>query len=290
MINYIILVQPNINMKTKFISLTISLIGLLCLNVSAQKTNIVGTWRLVSQKIINSEGGVTTADSAAVNSIKVYTPTMFVNISERKIPQYDNQKLVTSCAGGHYTINGDVYEEFTEFASWKDYKDLKVKFKITMENGKMHTVGTLSGADGIETIYDEWFSKVDVPVQSKALTGTWRVVSQKVNQPDGSVFTADSTSTSMRKIFTPGMVVVIRDQLIPKADNQRLVVSCAGGPYTLKDGVYSELLSFASYKDFNTTKVKFSLKLEKDKLHTYGTITDANEQVAIYDEWFVKQE
>jgi hypothetical protein len=252
-------------MKAKFISLTISLIGLLCLNLSAQKTNIVGSWRLVSQKIINSEGGVTTADSASLNSIKVYTPTMFVNIGERKIPEYDNKKLVTSCAGGHYTLNGDAYEEFTEFASWKDYKDLKVKFKLTMENGKMHTVGTLS-------------------------VGTWRVISQKVNQPDGSVYTADSTSTSMRKIFTHGMVIVIRDQVIPKADNQRLIVSCAGGRYTLKDGVYSELISFASYKDFNTPKVKFNLKIEKDKLHTSGTITDANEQVAVYDEWFVRQE
>lgn len=277
-------------MKTKFIALTVALCAIFCLNLSAQKINIVGAWRLVSQKIINSEGGITTSDSAALNSMKIYTPTMFINISDRKIPKYDNQKLVTSCAGGHYTINGDVYEEFTEFASWKDYKDLKVKFKLTMENGKMHTVGTLSGADGVETTYDEWFSKVEVPVQNKELTGTWRVVSQKVNQPDGSIFTADSTSTSMRKFFTPGMVVVVREQVIPKADNQKLVVSVAGGPYKLNGGVYNELLSFASYPDYTTGIVKFNLKIENGKLHTFGTITDKDGQVAIYDEWFVRQD
>ncbi|NQX53036.1 hypothetical protein HQN86_05370 [Pedobacter panaciterrae] len=276
-------------MNAKIISLTIAILVIFSLNSSAQtRLNIEGTWRLVSQKIINSEGGVTTSDSAALNQIKVYTPTMFVNVGERRIPQLDNQKMVVSCAGGHYSLNGDVYEEFTEFASYKDYKDLKVKFKLTMENGKMHTVGTLSGADGIITTYDEWYSKVEVPTQSKELTGTWRVISQRVNNPDGSVFTADSTSASMRKVFTPGMVVVIREQAIPKADNQKLVVSCAGGLYTLKNGVYEEFISFASYKDFKSMKAKFDLKFENGKLHTSGILTDGNGQEAAYDEWFVR--
>ncbi|MES2829771.1 MAG: hypothetical protein V4687_16555 [Bacteroidota bacterium] len=277
-------------MKTKFISLTVLMIALFSINLSAQNLNIEGTWRLVAQKVINADGSVLTSDSAALNSMKIYTPTMFVNIGERKIPQLDNQKLVTSCAGGHYTIKGDVYEEFTEFASWKDYKNLKVKFKVTMEKGKLHTVGTLSGADGVETTYDEWFSKVDVPVQSKELAGTWRVVSQKVTNPDGSIFTSDSTSVTMRKLITPGMVVVIREQVIPQADNQKIVVSCAGGRYNLKDGVYEELISFASYKDFKGMAAKFNLKLEGGKLRTFGSLTDANGQVAIYDEWFVRQD
>ncbi|RYE54048.1 MAG: hypothetical protein EOP48_13100 [Sphingobacteriales bacterium] len=163
-----------------------------------------------------------------------------------------------------------------------------MKFKLTMENGKIHTVGTLSGADGVVTTYDEWFSKVDAPAQSKELTGTWKVISQTVNNPDGSVFTADSTSTSMRKLFTPGMVIVIREMVVPQMDNQKLVVSCAGGLYTLKGGAYEELISFASYQGFDSMKVKFNLKIENGKLHTSGTLTDGNGQVAVYDEWFVR--
>lgn len=148
-------------MKSKITVLTLAIVALFCLNASAQNKSIVGSWKLISQKVTNSDGGVTTADSAALNSVKIYTPTMFVNISERKIPELDNQKIVVSCAGGHYTLKGNVYEEFTEFASYKGYKDMKVKFTLTMEKGKIHTVGSLSGADGNVTIYDEWFIKVD---------------------------------------------------------------------------------------------------------------------------------
>lgn len=275
-------------MKAKIISLTLAMSVLFFLHLSAQELSIVGTWKLVSQRIINADGGVTTADSAALNQIKVYTPTMFVNIGERKIPELNNQKIVVSCAGGHYSLKGNDYEEFTEFASYKDYKDMKVKFKLTMEKGRIHTIGSLSGADGMVTIYDEWYNKVEVPVQSKELVGTWKAVSQSVNNPDGSMFTSDSTTTNMRKLFTPGMVIVIREAIVPQAGNQKIVVSCAGGRYTLKDGLYEELISFASYKDFDSMKVRFNLKIENGKLHTFGSLKDKNGQVAIYDEWFVR--
>ena len=148
-------------MKSKFISLTVMIVMLSCLSIAAQTKSIVGTWRLVSQKVTNPDGGVYTADSTALNSVKMYTPTMFANISERKIPELENQKIVVSCAGGHYSLKGDVYEEFTEFASYKGFKDMKVKFTLTMEKGRIHTVGSVSGADGVATIYDEWYKKVE---------------------------------------------------------------------------------------------------------------------------------
>ncbi|WP_276089649.1 hypothetical protein [Pedobacter sp. JY14-1] len=277
-------------MKAKFLSLAVTMIVFIASSAAAQTPDIVGTWRLVSQKITHPEGGVTTADSAALNQIKVYTPTMFVNIGERKIPQLDNQKLVVSCAGGHYSIKGDVYEEFTEFASYAGYKDMKVRFKLTMEKGKMHTVGSLSGANGAATIYDEWYSKVDLPAQGNTLTGTWKAISQKVTNPDGSVFTADSAAVSMRKMFTPGMVIVISERIIPQANNEKLVVSCAGGPYSLQNGVYEEFIDFASYKDYKNMKAKFNLKIEDNQLHTTGTLTSGNNMPAIYDERFTKVE
>ncbi|MGY4385449.1 hypothetical protein ACVWYN_002489 [Pedobacter sp. UYP24] len=277
-------------MKFKIIAFAVTMMAFISLNSNAQNINIEGTWKLVAQKVINSDGGVTTSDSAALNTVIIYTPTMYVNVSERKIPQYDNQKIVISCAGGHYSLKGNDYQEFTEFASYKDYKDMRVKFTLTIENGKMHTVGTLSGADGNATTYDQWFIKVDVPVQSKLLTGNWKMVSQKVTNPDGSLFSADSTSRTVRKLFTPGMVVVIREQVMPEAGNQKIVVSCAGGSFTLKNGEYEELINFASYKDYNSMKAKFNLKIESDKLHTFGSLIDSNGLVSIYDEWYVKED
>jgi hypothetical protein len=275
-------------MKYKILSLAIALTVLLSLNVSAENKSIVGKWRLVAQKVVYADGGTYTADSAALNQVKIYTPTMFVNISERKNPQLNNEKLVAACAGGHYSLNGDIYQEFTEFGSYKDYKDLKVKFTLTFEKGRMHTVGTLSGTDGAVNVYDEWYIKEETPDTNQVLVGSWKLATQTVINPDGSVYKADSTTTSMRKIFTPNTVVVIYERIIAEAGNQKIVTSCAGGRYTLKDGEYQELLDFASYKDFKALESKFQITIEDGKLHTKGTLSMGNGQVATYDEWFVK--
>lgn len=275
-------------MKSKFLSLAIVLCTLFTLNVSAHKLNIEGTWRLVSQKTYNADGSYVTRDSTNVHQIKMYTPTMFVNVAEIKVPDHNDKLLVRNFAGGRYVINGDQYEEFTEFASWKNPRGLKVKMTITMENGMLHTVGMLESDSGWKGKYDEWYSKVDLPKQTEQLTGTWKMVSQKVDNPDGSVFNADSTNRTMHKIFTNGMVVVYGEQVVPQAEDQKLVVSVGGGRYTLNDGEYSELISFASYPGFEMMETKFNLKIEGNKLHTVGTLKDPNGNIAIYDEWFVK--
>ncbi|RZK71194.1 MAG: hypothetical protein EOO92_20640 [Pedobacter sp.] len=275
-------------MKSKLRSLATVICALIFSNVSAQNLNIEGTWRLVSQKTYNADGSYVSRDSTNVYQIKVYTPTTFVNVTEMKVPDEDNQLLVRSFAGGKYAINGDTYEEFTEFASWKNPRGLKVNMKINQENGKLHMVGMVEGTDGWKAKFDEWYSKVDVPEQSKELTGTWKMVSQRVDNPDGSVFNADSTNRTMHKMFTNGMVVVYREQVVPQADNQKLVVSVGGGRYTLKDGVYAELISFASYKGFEKMQSKFNLTIEGNKLHTVGSFTEPNGIVATYDEWFEK--
>jgi hypothetical protein len=148
-------------MKAKIISLTLALAALSFSSIYAQSKSIVGTWKLISQKVTNPDGSTYTADSAAVRQVKIYTPTMFVTVAERKIPELNNQTLVIKCAGGHYTLKGEVYEEITEFASYKDYKGMKVKFILTMEGGKVHTIGAVTGADMNVTTYDEWYIKTD---------------------------------------------------------------------------------------------------------------------------------
>jgi hypothetical protein len=109
-----------------------------------------------------------------------------------------------------------------------------------------------------------------------------------VTNPDGSIYSADSASTNMRKVFTPTTVVVIYEKVIPELDNQKIVVSCAGGRYTLKGEEYQEFIDFASYKDFKSMTAKFKLTIEGGKLHTLGSLTHTNGQVAIYDEWYIR--
>lgn len=148
-------------MKSKIISLTVFMVALFCLNTSAQNKALVGTWRLVSQKVTNPDGSIYSADSSSTHMRKIFTPTTVVVIYEKVIPELDNQKIVVSCAGGRYTLMNEEYQEFIDFASYKDFKSLSAKFKLTMENGKLHTLGSLTHANGQVAIYDEWYIKAD---------------------------------------------------------------------------------------------------------------------------------
>ncbi|MGV8880330.1 MAG: hypothetical protein ACOH2A_15020 [Sphingobacteriaceae bacterium] len=110
----------------------------------------IGTWKLLSQKVTYNSGAMFMGDSTMVFQRKILTPTSFVVIIEKRIPNYDNKKLATFVAGGHYTLVDGNYEEFTEYAAFEGFETMKVNYKLTVEDGKLHTVGTEGG-----TIYEE---------------------------------------------------------------------------------------------------------------------------------------
>lgn len=117
----------------------------------------IGTWKLISQKVTYDNGEVFMGDSSMVFQRKVLTPKTFVVIIEKKIKDYDNKKLATSVAGGHYTLVNGKYEELTEYAAFKGFETMKVNYKLTVEGDKLHTVGTVGGS----TIYDEVYIRED---------------------------------------------------------------------------------------------------------------------------------
>jgi hypothetical protein len=117
----------------------------------------IGTWKLISQKVTYDNGQMFMGDSTMVFQHKILTPNTFVVIIEKKIPDYDNKKLATSVAGGHYTLVNGNYEELTEYAAFKGFETMKVNYKLTIEDGKLHTVGTVGGS----TIYDEVYVRED---------------------------------------------------------------------------------------------------------------------------------
>lgn len=124
-------------------------------------TDHIGTWKLISQKVTYPDGRVSMGDSTNIFQRKILTPTTFVVIIERKIPQLDNARLAASVAGGHYTLVNGNYEELTEYASFKGFETMKVNYKLTIENGKLHTVGTVGGPTGSPTTYDEVYVRED---------------------------------------------------------------------------------------------------------------------------------
>lgn len=129
------------------------------ITVTAINTDHIGSWKLISQKVTYPDGQISMGDSTNVFQHKVITPTTFVVTIEKKIPNYDNKKLAVSVAGGRYTLVNGNYEELTQYASFKGFETMKVNYKLTIEDGKLHTVGTLSGSNGESTIYDEVYVK-----------------------------------------------------------------------------------------------------------------------------------
>jgi hypothetical protein len=120
-------------------------------------TDHIGTWRLISQKVTYDSGNVFKGDSSTVFQRKVLTPHTFVVVIEKRIPNYDNKKLATSVAGGHYTLIDGNYEEHTEYATFRGFETMEIKYKLTLEDGKLHTVGTFNGT----VIYDELYVRED---------------------------------------------------------------------------------------------------------------------------------
>jgi len=123
---------------------------------SPNNTDHIGTWKLISQKITYENGQILISDSASVFLRKILTPTNFVVIVEKKIPELNNKKIVTVASGGTYTLQNGNYEEFTKYAAFDGFEKMKINYKLTMKDGKLHTIGTI----GDPTIYEEVYERV----------------------------------------------------------------------------------------------------------------------------------
>ena len=151
-------------MKNKILALTLWGI-LICTagfaqtkkNKSDKNTEHIGTWKLISQKITYENGQVLTSDSASIFLKKILTPTNFVVIVEKKIPELNNKKLAASVSGGTYSLVDGNYQEFTKYAAFDGFEKMNINYKLTVKEGKLHTIGTI----GDPTIYEEVYERVD---------------------------------------------------------------------------------------------------------------------------------
>lgn len=126
--------------------------------VMAQNKSHVGEWKLASQKVTTADGRIFQGDSTNIMQRKILTSlNQVIVIGERMV---DGQRLASSVHGGYYTLNGKDYTEKLEYAAYKDYDKMKCNFQVTVEGDKMHQVGTLEGADGVKTTYDEMYVRV----------------------------------------------------------------------------------------------------------------------------------
>ena len=126
-------------------------------NASMKNADHIGTWKLISQKITYQNGQILTSDSGSVYLRKILTPTNFAVIVEKKVPELNDKKIVAVASGGTYTLQNGNYQEFTKYASFDGFEKMTINYKLTMIEGKLHTIGTIGGAE----IYEELYERVD---------------------------------------------------------------------------------------------------------------------------------
>jgi len=125
--------------------------------VSSDNAAHIGTWKLISQKITYANGQILTSDSSAIFLRKILTPKDFVVIVEKKIPELNNKKIVAVASGGTYTLQNGNYQEFTKYASFDGFDKMNINYKLTIKDGKLHTIGTIGGSE----IYEELYERTD---------------------------------------------------------------------------------------------------------------------------------
>ena len=123
----------------------------------SENTAHIGTWKLIRQKITYGNGQILISDSSSVFLRKILTPTNFVVIVEKKIPELKDKKIVTGASGGTYTLQNGNYQEFTKYAAFDGFEKMEINYKLTMKDGKLHTIGTIGGPE----IYEELYERVD---------------------------------------------------------------------------------------------------------------------------------
>ena len=145
-------------MKRAFIGLVLTCVGLCALMVGlraddaskekALLSKLVGTWRMVSMKVNDTENDL---PKSAV-TYKHVTPTGFMWLSHEK----DTGKVFRA-AGGTYTLRGDAYTEKVEYGLGSDFDVIKKAqhaFTCKIEGDKWYHTGKLANGITIEEVWE----------------------------------------------------------------------------------------------------------------------------------------
>jgi len=117
-------------MKTKLILLFAVI--LLIFSCNSSKSPVVGAWKLVSMKFIDSGKLVTTfpCDTLKGSDVKVWTNNYFESIGNFIIPK----DTINNYVGGKYTLIGNHYTEYIEYFAVKSVIGTSTKILLEVKN------------------------------------------------------------------------------------------------------------------------------------------------------------
>ena len=126
--------------------LAFTLISFTTISAQATKSNLIGSWRLISSTGKDS-GNSFHNDSSTLYQVKVITSTMFV------LTMYDRKSdSLLASFQGPVTVAGNTYTESIEKSSAKSMLGLTFKYTSTVSGNKWRIEG---GGNGLELV-EEW--------------------------------------------------------------------------------------------------------------------------------------
>lgn len=102
-----------------------------------------------------------------------------------------------------------------------------------------------------------------------SIIGTWELVSATSTEKDSTVSTFNP-KLKMIKIINPTHFAFLSHDLSMGKDSANAAYSAGGGPYTLKDSIYTEHLEYFSSREWENNKFEFVVKIVNDTLIQKG--------------------
>lgn len=114
------------------------------------------------------------------------------------------------------------------------------------------------------------------------LVGTWRLLSAKGTDANGNAYAHDDSQAKQLKIITPTHFMFITEILGDSAG----FANAGGGSYIIDGNKYIEILTTASWKNYDQCKTDFTWKVAGDQFYQDGTLTFADgSQITIHEIW-----
>ncbi|RFS27063.1 hypothetical protein DVR12_03985 [Chitinophaga silvatica] len=127
--------MPSVICATSFLAIT------LFANSNPPKPSpLLGTWKLISSKLISKGDTTNTTPPAGQEMIKVFTNSQF-SFFTHDLNKGKGEKPVFSAGSGTYTLQGNVYKEHLVFCSFRDWENQDFTFTMTIKKDTIEQRG-----------------------------------------------------------------------------------------------------------------------------------------------------
>ena len=108
---------------------------------------ITGTWKLLSGTLIEKGDTTVTDYTKNVSFIKIINPTHFAFLHHDLSKGKDSAAAVFSAGGGSYTLKENLYKEYLEYCTAREWEGNDFEFTITLKNDTL----IQSGVEKVES-------------------------------------------------------------------------------------------------------------------------------------------